>query len=73
MKILNLKTYRQPSGCEITLQKVRMVWTASTDLCVERLGDGEFQAGWYGWGEDTLRSMLDDWIQFEERIGSTLI
>ncbi len=71
MKIIKLESYRQPSGIEITLRKVRMVWSALTNLCVERLVGEVVQEGWYGWEEDTLQCRYNEWIKFEQRINST--
>ena len=70
MRILKTKTYIQPSGVKITLQRVRMVWSACTNLCVQRLVENKVQEGWYGWGKDTLKSIWDGWVQFEESVSS---
>ncbi len=72
MKIIQLKTFRQPSGTEITLRKVRMVWKGCTNLCVERLVGKQVQEGWYGWEDNTLHRIWNGWEEFEQRIGSTL-
>ncbi len=73
MKVIKQVTYKQPSGIEITMRKVRMVWTACTNLCVERIIAGRVQEGWYGWEETTLLNIWNDWGKFEERIGSILL
>ena len=72
MKIIKLETYRQPSGVEITLRKVKMDWVAWTNLCVERLIGGQVQEGWYGWEENTLQDVYKGWVRFEHRIGSIM-
>lgn len=73
MKIIRLVTYKQPSGIEITLRMVRMVWAAVTNLCVERLTENRVQEAWYGWEEKTLDNIWNDWIKFEKETGSTPI
>ena len=73
MEILRLETYKQTTGSKITIRKVRMVWAALTNLCVERLVGGVVQEGWYGWEEDTLKRAWDEWVQFEQKIGSLIL
>ena len=68
MKIIKLESYRQPSGTEITLRKVRV----ACNLSAERLVGNHVQEGWYGgWGEDVLHRIYNGWVKFEQRINST--